>query len=114
MRRALGFDFAGIEKDVAAGTACAFEVLGHGYVVLRVDVDDAGGRTLVFIAGAVFDEADAQRHADAVVPAVVAIAERNDCEYVRAHSGRYGMGRLLARYGFEYVEAIYGLEIKKQ
>jgi len=92
MRESLGEGSAEIREQCQTGKADVWEVAGHGLLVLRMEGDE-----LVFVA----------TQGENMTPVFVAILEKLKPKTARAHSAIPGVGRLLKRVGFDYLETVY-------
>lgn len=99
LAEAMGMDAAEIEADVRAGRAELWRIDDHGWVVTRMECSTSG-RELVLVAGQ-------GRGLHQVVSDAQRIARAAGAASIRIHSARRGMGRMLARLGFEAVETVY-------
>ena len=99
-----------IAGEIIRGEAEAWEVIGRGYMVTRLEINPAH-KTLVIVAGQ-------GRDAGPVFDVLPAIARANGADTIRIHSLRPGMLRVLSRRGYqskiEDRETVYTYGIEKQ
>lgn len=100
---ALGEDAGEIAQEIDEGRAELWHYPPATFLVTRIEISPKG-RELVLVASA--GEAG-----QAIGRQWLAIAKSADCQSVRVHSSRPGMGRYLLPLGFEPVETIYQAKV---
>jgi len=103
LRSAFGDEEDAILADCESGRAVAWEVVGHGVVITRIERGPSG-RELVLVAGA-------GKGMALVLEGFREIARNNNIETIRIHSARRGMWRMLRKSGYKEVERVYRLKV---
>ncbi len=92
LKPATGDDEPIIAAEVEAGISECWEIKDHGYMVTRLETEPE--KTLVVVAGA-------GRKAGEVWQIMPNIARANGAKWIRVHSKRPGMFRVLKPLGYE-------------
>jgi len=103
LSRALGDDLRVMRDEVESNRAQLWKVHGYGFLVTRIE-SDCNGKTLVLVAAE-------GRGIDAITPVLIDVAKANGIGFLRVHSARKGMGRILKKHGYRYLETVYLLEV---
>lgn len=98
LKKALGDDVPIIAEEVKKGVSECWQIEGCGLMVTRLEIDQA--KTLVIVAGQ-------GKNAGAVWDKVPAIAKANGANWIRVHSKRPGMVKVLEPRGYK---TEYGLD----
>lgn len=105
------YPITALQNDCENGICSLFNVYGeNGHVASMVmRIDDGGARELVVVAGGgYFAHGSLYK---ILTPYVEAIAAANGCKYLRGHTRRKGIGRLMQLAGWEQSEIIFRKQV---
>ena len=75
-----------------------------GAMAVRIDQSDFGSELVCVCAGGNWSQGSLYDH---MTPYLEALAKNNNCAFLRGHTSRKGIGKLMERNGWELAEYVY-------